>query len=310
MIHKYLIIKPSSLGDIIHGLQVIESLKSEMDNKIHVTWVVRDIFAPFVSSCKTVDEVLIFERNGGLKSFINLMKRIRSSHYECVVDLQGLLRSGILSFAARAPRKITRSDTREGAGLFVHEKMAYPRSGKVHAVDILLQLKPLFGKKAELSSFLEFDSNPVELPTIQESTKIVTLFPESRRAEKVWPYFKELAESLLAENYTVVWSGSDKTSWSKNYPKNFINLSGSLELDQIPSLLERSDLVISNDSGPMHLAASMGKRVLALFGPTDPAMYGPYPLDNKMHNVLRSSTGQMKDLSLESVLSTVDAIFE
>ena len=72
---ELLIIKPSSLGDIVHGLQVATSLKAQCDD-LRISWVVREIFAPIVRACEAVDHVYVFERSGGAKGFLKLMREI------------------------------------------------------------------------------------------------------------------------------------------------------------------------------------------------------------------------------------------
>src|SRR5436305_11497657 len=91
---ELLIIKPSSLGDIVHALQVATSLKAQHDG-LRISWVVREIFAPIVRACDAVDRVFVFERGGGAKGFIRLTKELRKTKFDYVFDLQGLLRTGL-----------------------------------------------------------------------------------------------------------------------------------------------------------------------------------------------------------------------
>ena len=108
------------------------------------------MFVPLVSCCDTVDEVLIFNRKGGIRAFLRLC-------HECVTrnltgsDLQGLFRSGLLTGVARGERKVGRSDAREFSYLFYNERSELPTNGKgAHALDILLQFRRLFGLKPVL----------------------------------------------------------------------------------------------------------------------------------------------------------------
>ncbi|MGA0164775.1 MAG: glycosyltransferase family 9 protein, partial [Bdellovibrionota bacterium] len=89
---KLLIIKPSSLGDIIHGLQIATTIK-HFKPEIEINWVVREIFKPIVENCEAVDKVYVFERKGGPFAFIKLIKQIRTQRFNWTFDLQGLARS-------------------------------------------------------------------------------------------------------------------------------------------------------------------------------------------------------------------------
>src|SRR5512133_302610 len=88
---QLLIIKPSSLGDIVHALQVATSLKAQCDD-LRISWVVREIFASIVRACEAVDQVHVFERNGGVKAFLRLTNELRQTRFDYVFDMQGLLR--------------------------------------------------------------------------------------------------------------------------------------------------------------------------------------------------------------------------
>ena len=153
---EILIIKPSSLGDIVHGLQVAASLKAQVRH-LRISWVVREIFAPIVRACTAVDEVFIFERGGGAKGFLRLTRELRRRRYDWVFDFQGLLRTGLLTSRVHADRKVGRSDAREFSGVFYTERVPLPEQGRrSHALEILLQFCPVLGAKPELAGELEF----------------------------------------------------------------------------------------------------------------------------------------------------------
>lgn len=123
-----LIIKPSSLGDIVHGLQVAASMKAQRDD-IRISWIVRDIFAPLVRSCEVVDRTYVFRRDGGLIGFFRLMREVRQTEFDAVFDMQGLLRTGFMTLRARAKKKVGLTNAREGATVFYEEKVPLPPSG-------------------------------------------------------------------------------------------------------------------------------------------------------------------------------------
>ena len=301
---RILFIKPSSLGDIVHGLQLAESLRQELPD-LSISWVAREIFAPLVQACDTVDEVFVFHRSAGPGGFFRLVGQLRRQEFDWVVDLQGLFRSGLLTGFAKGVRKAGRADAREFSGLFYGERPGMPPAGvQSHALDILLQFRKLFGLKPELTGQLRFTSSlPVGFPARDDSSRTFLFFPESRRAEKQWPFFKELTRELLASSpCRIIWAGSGGVEAPADCPSDrFVNLCGQTALECLPAMLADVDGILANDSGPMHLAAAMGRPVLALFGPTDPARFGPYCIPGAVAKVLEAPKGKLGKLEVDTV---------
>jgi ADP-heptose:LPS heptosyltransferase len=306
---QVLIIKPSSLGDIVHGLQVATSLKAQIDD-LRISWIVRDIYAPIVRACSAVDHVYVFQRTGGAKGFLKMIREVRKTKFNYALDFQGLLRTGLMTSRVRAVTKVGRSDAREMSGMFYDKKIPLPPEGrKSHAIDILLQFCPILGAKPELRGTLKFrevDALKLKFVEGRGGSRPIVMFPDSRRAEKRWTGFKLLTELILRSDRSrkVIWAGSgfvpDRGSF---VPEQFLNLTGNTSLVSLPALLKRADWVISNDSGPMHLAAALGVRTLGIFGPTDPRVSGPYPLNAPTNVVVQAPVGDMKLLTAREVFS-------
>src|SRR3954468_719464 len=295
---ELLILKPSSLGDIVHALQVATSLKAQCSD-LRISWVVREIFATIVRACEAVDHVYVFERNSGAKGFLRLTKEIRKKRFDYVFDMQGLLRTGLIASRSLATHKVGRTDAREWSSLFYNRKVPLPPDGKrSHALEILLQFCTVLDAKPELKGTLRFrevDSLNLKFMQGRGGEKIV-MFPDSRRAEKCWGGFKQLTEMLVREDRTrkVVWAGSNYVPDRDAFPPaQFFNLTGNTSLVSLPVLIKRADWVIANDSGPMHLAAALGVRVLGIFGPTDPRLFGPYPLTEPGNFVIQAPVGDL-----------------
>ena len=308
---EILIIKPSSLGDIVHGLQVAQSIKTQMV-KCRITWVVKEIFSPLILLCEAVDDCIIYHRHGGLRGFVGLLKEIRKRPWDVLIDMQGLARTGVMTGAARAVRKIGRSDSREGAAIFYREKAPLPQNGRKHALEILLEFLPLLDLNRELCGPLEFGEKPVEsLDSEILNQRAVVMFPESRRMEKTWDGFSTLTEQLLreSEKELIVWAGSDQMpDPSECLPSRFFNLTGKTNLVELVALIKKAKVVVSNDSGPMHLAAALEIPVVALFGPTSPERFGPYPLDSPRNRVIRAPEGKLRELGVDEVFHAVSSI--
>jgi heptosyltransferase-1 len=306
---ELLIIKPSSLGDIVHGLQVATSLKAQVSG-LKISWVVREIFAPIVRGCEAVDRVYVFERNAGAKGFIKLTKELRKTKFNYVFDMQGLLRTGLMTSRTIAEHKVGRSDAREWSGMFYTDKIPLPPDGKrSHALEVLLQFCPVLGAKPELAGVLRFrelDSLNLKFAQGRGGSKPIVIFPDSRRAEKCWGGFKQLTELILRDDKRakVIWAGNNYVHDRAAYPaEQFVNLTGNTSLVSLPTLIKRADWVIANDSGPMHLAAALGIRVLGIFGPTDPRLFGPYPAGAPTNVVVQAPVGDLKLLSAKDVYS-------
>jgi len=238
------------------------------------------------------------------------MKEIRKTKFDYVFDMQGLLRTGLMTSRAHAKKKVGRSDAREWSGMFYDEKVPLPPDGKrSHALEVLLQFCPVLGAKPELRGTLKFrevDSHNLKFADGRGGAKPIVMFPDSRRAEKCWSGFKQLTELLVREDKSrkIVWAGSNYVHDRGAYPPaQFVNLTGNTSLVSLPALIKRADWVISNDSGPMHLAAALGVKTFGIFGPTDPRMFGPYPLNAPTNFVIQAPVGDLKLLSVKDVYS-------
>lgn len=303
---EMLIIKPSALRDIVHGLQVAASIKAQRP-EWRISWIVRDIFAPLVRSCAAVDEVYVFRRNAGARGFLHLMREVRRKEFDLVLDLQGLLRTGLMTKWARGRRKAGRSDAREGAGIFYSEKVPLPAAGSSsHVLEILLQFCTMVGAEPRLTgplSFRELERLNLSFMEPRKGIRPVLIFPDSGQSNKKWNGFGQLSALLIREaGRKVVWAGNNYLPCKESFPEGaFLNLTGNTSLTSLPALLAKADWVVANDSGPMHLAAAMGLKTIGLFGPTDPRQYGPFPLKSPTNYVIQAPVGDMKLLSAKEV---------
>jgi ADP-heptose:LPS heptosyltransferase len=243
------------------------------------------------------------------------MREVRATKFDYVFDMQGLLRTGLMTSRARARRKVGRSDAREWAGIFYDEKVPLPPDGRrSHALEILLQFCTVLGAKPELKGTLRFrevDSLNLRFADGRGGARPYVLFPDSRRPEKRWGGFKQLTELILREDRArkVVWAGSNHLPDKGAFPASqFLNLTGNTSLVSLPALVKRADWVVSNDSGPMHLAAAMGVKVFAIFGPTDPRLFGPYPLGTAHNHVIQAPVGDLRLLSARDVYARFQKI--
>ena len=307
---QLLIILPSSLGDIVHGLQVATSLKRQKP-ELRISWIVREIFAPFVRASDAVDETYVFRRDGGIIGFLELMQQVREREFDWAFDMQGLLRTGLMTFRARAQRKVGRTDAREGATHFYGERVALPAGGrKSHPVDKLLQFAPVVGAKPELQgelTFREIQGSYYSNHLLGKSPlRPIVMFPDSRRTDKRWTGFKQLTDLLLRDDRRrrIIWAGANYVPDKDAFPpEQFVNITGNTSVVALPSLVHGAAWVISNESGAMHLAAAMGVPVLGILGASDPQTFGPYPPRSGTNHVIQAPVGDLKLLSAKEVFA-------
>ena len=307
---KVLIVKTSSLGDIMHGLQLAQTLK-ENDPGIEITWVVRSRFEPLVRACAAVDRTVTFYRTRGIAEFANLCKKLRRQRFDLVLDLQGLARSGLMTFFSKAPRKVGRSDAREGATLFYKELVPLPRGiGCAHPVDILLEFCRVFGFETKLRGEVKFslkDSSDLGIP---QDHRIVTIVPEGRRPDMEWRHFAALAEALLSKEarLSIQLVATRLYEWIAKLQSEFENrvfVMRSMDPLKLAGCLQNTELLIANDSDAVHMSAAMGIKTIGLYGPSDGNRIGPYPLSESRNGAINALGGDLASLSVDRVIEEI-----
>jgi heptosyltransferase I len=287
---KILIVKPSSLGDVVHSLPFLNAMKTCFpEAEIH--WVIAKGLEGLLDGNPMIKRLWIINKDAwkkiaNAKNTVTeikfLFKELKTEKFDLVVDLQGLLRSGIITSATRAPVRIGFQEAREGSRFFYTHKV---KGGKdIHAVDRYLKIASFLGCDVSRVSFsfsLESSSTfNSQLLTLNLPKAYAVLVPGARWKTKKWPpeKFGELASRLPVQS-VVVGSKADKdsadliVSLSKG---KAISLAGKTRLKELIAVMRKAKFVISNDSGPMHIAAALGIPVYAIFGPTDPLRTGPY----------------------------------
>jgi len=293
---RILIVKPSSLGDIVHALPFLHALRQRFPNT-YLAWLAKREWAPLLVGHPDLNEV----RSAcfAISDTASLLRAVRGG-FDWAIDLQGLFRSGLLTRLSGAKVRIGLSNAREGAGFFYTQKAQVP-ADPTHAVERYLRVCPLFGVEQPpvVFSFPDFSAARRSLERILESRQVprgrprIALHVTSRERPKRWPaeHFARLADQLIRERDAVVLligarpERAEVQTVLDRMSECAFNLAGETSLVELAALLSGADLLVCNDSGPMHLAAALGTRVVALFGPTDPVEVGPY---GKGHRVLRA----------------------
>jgi len=305
------IIKLSSIGDVVHSLPFLEVIKESFPHA-RIDWLVEEASSQILKDHPAIDGLIVSRRKAWQKNIfkgfgclsvlreaIRLLRDVRERRYDIVVDLQGLFRSGVLVGLSRGVRKIGMVGAREGGGLFLNEKPV-PVDYEQHAVDRYLEVAEYLGCDSTVWKgnipVLDADKAMVdELFHISGHVKrpLIAINPMARWKTKLWKTesFAGLADRLCEElSCQIVFTGSSRdravieeiSGMMKERPTN---LAGRTSLKELAYLYSVCDVLITTDTGPMHIAAAMGCRVIALFGPTDPLRTGPY---GQGHNVIRT----------------------
>ncbi len=288
---RILIIKLSSFGDIFHALPAVNNLKVAMEAEID--WVTQPEYVDLVRCFPVVSEVIPFPRHDFLTRGLGFFKTLRGRHYDYVIDLQGLLKSAIVARLARGARTIGPSFQREGARFF-YDAVAGCRDKNRHAVEENLDVVNYLGLPLLPVSF------PVKFPELAMTAKAprVAIVPLSRRDNKNWPinHFFQTARALQQEfDASIFLFGSRadhdlcegiRSELMAERPQGVVvNLAGKTSLIEMGGWFTKMNLVVVNDSGPLHMAVALGVPVVTLFGPTDPRRTGPY---GEGHRVITS----------------------
>ncbi len=299
---RILIVKPSSLGDVVHGLALLARLK-ECFPEAEIDWVIARGLEGLLVEHPMITRLWIIDKDrwkrigsaGEMLSELRTISRaMKARGYALTLDIQGLFRSGVITWLSGAKLRIGLSDAREASWLFyTHEA---PSSGAVHAVDRYL----------DVARFLGCADSPVAFPILKEPYLLdregpyAVLVPGARWQTKRWPAerFGVLASMLPIHSYVV---GSEADAWIADKVVRYSegraeSLTGKTSLKELASVLGGAKFVVTNDTGAMHIAAGLGVPVIAIFGPTDPARTGPYgPGHTVLHKALSCSPCRKKD---------------
>jgi heptosyltransferase-1 len=275
---RILIVKLSSLGDLFHALPTVHDLRVGFDAS--VDWVVQEEYVDVVGCFNDVERVIPFSRRAFLSNLPAFYNDLRLGEYDLVIDLQGLLKSAGVTALARGRRKIGPSFNRECSRL-CYQEIAGERDLSRHAVD---QNRDVLRHLKQRISAPVFPVSFPKTSNIGEGVQVAML-PKSRWPSKNWPpaSFVDLARLLLKEakmTITLLGGPADISCCQEIEQavgsSRVFNLAGKESLPALGSRLEATDLLISNDSGPVHMAVAVGTPTLVLFGPTDPERTGPF----------------------------------
>jgi heptosyltransferase-1 len=310
---KILIVKLSAIGDVIHTLPALTALHRHYPDA-QIDWLVEDAAADLVRAHASLSRVLVWRRKefvrllkaGRLPSagrlFLSLLLQLRGTHYDLIIDFQALLKSSVWIFLARGRRKAgfdQGMEHSEHSHLFLNERVPAV-SMEMHALDRGLTLLHALGIPESQVLYDvpigEEDGQAAKLLLLASGVRLdqplVAINPVAKWPTKLWSakQFSALAGCMLEKGYQVVFTGSKEDravidEMALPLGSSVIRLDGRTTLKTLAAVYRIASVVVSTDTGPMHLAAAVGTPVVALFGPTSPWRTGPY---GKGHVVLRA----------------------
>ncbi|MDQ7781685.1 MAG: glycosyltransferase family 9 protein [Desulfomonilaceae bacterium] len=310
---RILIVKPSSLGDVVHTLPVVHAIKRTYPS-CYIGWIVQKSFSAILESDPAVDEIIpisipstsdpLAARGAFMRAAVatvrtvsRLRKLFREHPYDIVLDLHASFRSGLLSMTNPNGLRVGFADAKELNTFFQHHRLVTD-SNKPHAVDKNL----VFARHLECVPQPE-DFRVAVAPEarkrvrdfltdngIGEGERVVYANPAARWSTKMWSVdaWARLADLFIGDlDAAVVLSGGPGDvpyidSIAERSQERPLIAAGRLSLADAVALIDAADVYVGVDSGPMHIAAFTGTPVVALFGPTDPAKVGPYGTGHKV----------------------------
>ena len=290
------VIKPSALGDIVQSLPLLTSLRQRFPQAT-VAWIANREYVDLLQHASLLDEVIPFSRRdawGRLSAWarlFGLLHRLHRRHFDLVLDLQGLLRTAIMSFATQAPLRVGLETAREGAHRVCHLTLPETHRG-IPAHERYRRVAEALGATTFTQQIeLDFSHELREWATEQTQSlpkPIMVVHAGARWMSKRWPAekFASVASKAIRRlGFSVLVVGGRKDVRPANSIEALLNqfvpggpvrnLAGQTTLTQLAALLGTADFAFSNDSGPMHLAASLGVPVLGVFTCTSPIRSGP-----------------------------------
>ena len=299
-------VRLSAIGDVVNTLPALTALRQRLPHA-HIGWLVEDSARAAVEGHACVDAVIVYERKRitralragrfteAARTLAILRRRLRRERFDISLDFHGNLKSAALGLSAGCPTRIgyDRHNCREGNHLFTNVHVPLEKR-RIHRVEKHLTLlralgvdrptpAPAFGFPVPSQARRWADAILRELSNPGAPTVLLHPGTSPAGAFKRWPVegYARLAEGLVraAGARILVTHGAEERALAEAVARRSavsVALPATRSLGELAALIERASLFVSADTGPMHIAAALQVPVVALFGPKDPVIYGPY----------------------------------
>lgn len=287
--NKFLIVRLGSLGDVIHGIPAAAALRGRFPHA-QIDWLVDPRYAALLDLVECIDRPIAFDPRDlriGRGRSRSVLKDLRAAHYDAVVDLQGLLKSAVLGRLVGAARTIgfPRAHLREPLARFFYTEAPDP-GGAPHVIDKNLGLLRPLGVSDPAVHF------PLRIPRTDTVRSVIDRFalggyailnPGAAWPNKRWPatHFGAVAESIRREHgwrSVVLWGPGEEPLASSvaAASQGAAEVAPATTITDLVGIARGARLMVSGDTGPLHIAGAVGTPIVALFGPTSPARNGPW----------------------------------
>jgi heptosyltransferase-1 len=309
---RILIVRVGAMGDVLHALPAVAALRAALP-AAHIGWAIDPRWSPLLAS-SLVDKIhLVHTRQWTLTTFLPsvlaLRRELRAQHYDLAIDLQGNIRSAVIARLAAAPRITGSSTPRETpARILYTNRVSLTQPNVIHQAAELISAA-LSQPIAPIQPTLPHDPQSGLWADTHAQTPFILIAPTAGWGAKEWPlaHYAALIPRLEAHGYRVLLNATPTST--HNLPGEAIPST----LPQLIALTRRAALVLGGDTGPVHLAAALGRPTLALFGPTDPARNGPHfpnartltlrhPTSRTDHHRTETPDPGLKQITVEQVL--------
>ena len=270
---RILIIHTAFIGDIVLSTPLIKKLRDTYP-KAEITYLTTPVGASILRNNPHLNHIIEYDKRGehkGIKGFWAIAKKLKMEAYNLVITPHRYLRSTFLTFLTGAP--IRRGYDSAAASFLYNERVNYDKSK--HEVEKLLSFVPKDeGKRYEIEIFpTELEVEKVDKLLEKRREKVVVVAPGSKWFTKKWPleYFNRVIKELEKREDTtvVVVGGKEEMFFNMPLANTTIDLRGKTTLLELAEVIRRADIVLTNDSSPIHIASAFPNvRILALFGPT------------------------------------------
>ena len=280
------LLRTSALGDVTHVVPLIRTLQKQVPGT-RLTWIVGKLEHKLIGDLPGI-EFLIFDKNAGWRALRELRRQLAGRRFDALLHMQVALRANIVSTFVRAPLRIgyDKARSKDLHGLFVNRRIA-ERCGE-HVLDAMASfLEPLGLKQTDVRWDIPIPDSAVEFATqhLPEQVKTLLVSPCSSHTLRNWlpERYATVMDHAAAQGWRVVLCGGPST-----FEREFgdailakcrdkpIDLIGKDTLKQFLALCQRANLVLTPDSGPMHMANAIGTKVLGLHAASNPNRSGPY----------------------------------
>ena len=296
---RFLIIRLSSIGDVLHCTPVARALKTALPD-CHITWITGEIPSDMLKANPYIDEVYIWARERwekhlrrgevapAWKLWQQLRQDLQARNFDIALDIHGQFLSGMVASASNAPRRIGMSNTRELNSLFMNEIAPHSVSD-VHVIQKYLSvLKPLGITSSDYAMTLHLPAESVAFANsflrdngVKPQDRIIAINPGTTWQSKNWPAesYAAAIKALQPNGHILLCGGPADQALGESIVRDsgvpLINAVYKTSLLQLAALISRCTVLVTGDTGPLHMAIALGIPTVSIFGPTDPKRFGP-----------------------------------